>query len=457
MTSAVITNTSLQLTNVTLSNGKVKFDVSSLTKSAMSAGIGAYASSYINGIDTLANGGIKSDYFNFSYADMASSATSAAVQSGVYGSNFKDAFISNLAFKATDSIYNAVGSYSANELQLNNNQFFNEGGLGKIALHSAVGALSASITNQDILSGAISAGVNEAMSSILYQDTSNMTQSQKQEYNDKRLLYSQLTGIAIGALINGEAGANTGYNITTSAELNNRQLHQDEIDFISSKADEYAKTHNISKEQATKILYTAAKTLVDENANTNFNSNENFIATDELGNSVTYNLNEIANGYNKDDISKAKEFLKSNSNNLKFTDIYKEEFNKQTFFTATKEQYENSNWTPDRSIGLSIDIPSLLPTAGVAKFGMDKTKSILYNLEKPLKFSNTDKITRQMQKRGWTETEIREAMQTKGIPTIGKNGAATRFIHPKTGKSVVVDDKTGEIFHVGDIGFKYDY
>lgn len=60
-------------------------------------------------------------------------------------------------------------------------------------------------------------------------------------------------------------------------------------------------------------------------------------------------------------------------------------------------------------------------------------------------------------KRGQIETEIREAIQTKGIPTIGKNGAATRFIHPKTGKSVVVDNKTGEIFHVGDIGLKYDY
>ncbi|QCD45666.1 hypothetical protein [Campylobacter mucosalis] len=82
----------------------------------------------------------------------------------------------------------------------------------------------------------------------------------------------------------------------------------------------------------------------------------------------------------------------------------------------------------------NIDIPSLLPTAGVAKLGMDKTKSILYNLEKPLKFSNTDKITIQMQKRGWAETEIREVMQTKGIPAIGKNGAATRFIHSKTGE-----------------------
>jgi hypothetical protein len=26
-----------------------------------------------------------------------------------------------------------------------------------------------------------------------------------------------------------------------------------------------------------------------------------------------------------------------------------------------------------------------------------------------------------------------------------------------SGKSVVVDNSTGEIFHVGDVGYKYDY
>lgn len=39
---------------------------------------------------------------------------------------------------------------------------------------------------------------------------------------------------------------------------------------------------------------------------------------------------------------------------------------------------------------------------------------------------------------------------------MGKNGPATRYVHPKTGKSVVVDNRTGEIFHVGGKGFKYD-
>ena len=62
-----------------------------------------------------------------------------------------------------------------------------------------------------------------------------------------------------------------------------------------------------------------------------------------------------------------------------------------------------------------------------------------------------------MKKRGWTEKDIREAMKTKGIPATGKNGPATRYVHPRTGKSIVIDNKTNEIFHVGGEGFKYDY
>ena len=72
------------------------------------------------------------------------------------------------------------------------------------------------------------------------------------------------------------------------------------------------------------------------------------------------------------------------------------------------------------------------------------------------KYGNPDKIQKQMKKRGWTEDQIVEAMDTKGIPAAGKNGPATRYVHPETGRSVVVDDATGEVFHVGGDGFKYD-
>jgi predicted RNA binding protein YcfA (HicA-like mRNA interferase family) len=72
-----------------------------------------------------------------------------------------------------------------------------------------------------------------------------------------------------------------------------------------------------------------------------------------------------------------------------------------------------------------------------------------------VKYANKAKLRAQMAKRGWTEAQIVEALQTQGIPTRGKKGSATRYVHPRTGRSVVVDDATGEVFHVGGDGFEY--
>jgi len=61
-----------------------------------------------------------------------------------------------------------------------------------------------------------------------------------------------------------------------------------------------------------------------------------------------------------------------------------------------------------------------------------------------------------MKSRGWTDEMLREALATPGIAALGKRGQATRYVHTATGKSVVVDNGSGEIFHVGDEGFRYD-
>jgi len=51
--------------------------------------------------------------------------------------------------------------------------------------------------------------------------------------------------------------------------------------------------------------------------------------------------------------------------------------------------------------------------------------------------------------------KLRAQMAKRGIPTRGKKGSATRYVHPRIGRSVVVDDATGEVFHVGGDGFEY--
>jgi hypothetical protein len=74
----------------------------------------------------------------------------------------------------------------------------------------------------------------------------------------------------------------------------------------------------------------------------------------------------------------------------------------------------------------------------------------------PLRFSNEAKLREQMRARGWTEDQVRETLATEPIPASGKLGPALRYVHPTNGKSVVVDAATGEIFHVGGEGFRYD-
>ena len=396
MTTAVIANSTVQLTNNLLSHGKVKFDASSLAKSAISAGVGSYVSNYISSISTLSNTNIiNTPTYTFSYADLLSSTSNAAINSAIYKTNFKDALLSNLISKATDNAYKAVGSYSSNEANINSNQLFKESGLGKIALHSAVGALSAKLSHENVAAGALSGAVNEAISSALHKDTSNMSTKEIEAYNNKRLLVSQLIGIIAGGIANGDEGANTGYKITTSADTYNRQLHQREIDFINSMADDYATKNNISKEQAVKILYTAASVLVDKGSYNDFTSKEKFEVRDENDEISVINYNEKFYKFNQGDINNAKAYLLVNSKEKSFRDIYKEEFTKQDYFTATKEQYNNSGYTPDKSVGLEDGSLSFLPAPIFSKsaFGLFKNTALKNPLEN---ISYTKKVLTQM-------------------------------------------------------------
>lgn len=68
------------------------------------------------------------------------------------------------------------------------------------------------------------------------------------------------------------------------------------------------------------------------------------------------------------------------------------------------------------------------------------------------------KVARQMQGRDWTESAISEAIQRgRQVPTrnFRTGAAAIRYVHPTTGRSVVVDVDSGEVIQVGDYGFRF--
>ncbi len=65
-----------------------------------------------------------------------------------------------------------------------------------------------------------------------------------------------------------------------------------------------------------------------------------------------------------------------------------------------------------------------------------------------------------MRKRGWTVARIDEAIASgqnfSVINQVNPGNNATRYVHPETGRSVVIDDVTREVIHVGGDGFLYD-
>lgn len=69
-----------------------------------------------------------------------------------------------------------------------------------------------------------------------------------------------------------------------------------------------------------------------------------------------------------------------------------------------------------------------------------------------------EKLERQMAARGWTYAQIDEAKAGgQSFPAVNHETgkSATRYIHPDTSRSVIIDDETGETIHVGGDGFVY--
>jgi hypothetical protein len=68
------------------------------------------------------------------------------------------------------------------------------------------------------------------------------------------------------------------------------------------------------------------------------------------------------------------------------------------------------------------------------------------------------KIVGQMEAREWTDESIQEAIESGDqVQAVNKatGNPATHYINPTTGQSVVVDDVTKQVIHVGGPGFKY--
>jgi hypothetical protein len=68
------------------------------------------------------------------------------------------------------------------------------------------------------------------------------------------------------------------------------------------------------------------------------------------------------------------------------------------------------------------------------------------------------KVEGQMVERGWSKDAIEQAVnEGRQVRAVNKatGGPATRYVHPSLDQSVVIDDSSGEVIHVGGPGFRY--
>lgn len=72
-------------------------------------------------------------------------------------------------------------------------------------------------------------------------------------------------------------------------------------------------------------------------------------------------------------------------------------------------------------------------------------------------FKTATKWSNQLAKRGWTPIQITEAISQgtryNAVNLVNKLNSASRYVHPITGRSVVIDDVTRELLQVGGDGF----
>ncbi|WP_152021169.1 hypothetical protein [Aliarcobacter butzleri] len=142
-------------------------------------------------------------------------------------------------------------------------------------------------------------------------------------------------------------------------KIDDRQLHQKEVEFLKDNVKnfkEYIKgKYNPVQEAyveyyAEEFLTNGAKYLVDENM-------KNKIDGDTK--STPFPKEQL--------LKDIKEFLEIQSKGLSFADRYKESMTSQPYFTSSQEQFKDSNWKPDITVGLEDNSYIIFPTGKVGQ------------------------------------------------------------------------------------------
>ncbi|WP_246228241.1 filamentous hemagglutinin N-terminal domain-containing protein [Pseudomonas nitroreducens] len=213
-------------------------------KSYAMAGVGEYVispklDSYFNvstdtanqvtkGFDLSTWGGEKG-IAAFAQYNSAQALSQAVMQQAAYGGSFAEnlgnAFGNQAGNLAMAAGFNAVGDWGAGAY---GGTIYADGGPQKIIAHALMGGLLAEATGSDFKTGAMAAGVNEAMANVLKGWAKGDPKFE--------LMESQIVGVLAAAAVNGDV--NKGAEIAKNATAYNRQLHPEEQRQIREKAKE---------------------------------------------------------------------------------------------------------------------------------------------------------------------------------------------------------------------------
>lgn len=187
---------------------------------------------------------------------------------------------------------------------------WDEGGAYRVAMHTAIGALSTGSLEGALTTGGVAAAapkLNEIQASIT------------QKLSETGMNADTAKLIADGGLSLALAGVGTSVGLdvssTTTAvnvDANNRQLHPDEVDLIELLSEKYAEKKGISIEEAKTLLMRGALYNIDESWNKNYYSKINESEIIKYNQAYRYLLDvtkgDSVNGLHKkiqDEISKS--------------------------------------------------------------------------------------------------------------------------------------------------------
>ena len=171
----------------------------------------------------------------------------------------------------------AVGTYADNKVSeaLRRGDFdeakrWSEGGIYRVAMHTAVGALGTGTVTGAAVSGGVALAANQ-----LNELQAKMAEGLVSAGLSPAVANSVsggVIGLGIAAAGNAAGVPAAGY-MAANTDMNNRQIHRGEVDFVRSRINKYAAMKGISKAEAAEILLRGAQIAIDAQWNKFYEDN----------------------------------------------------------------------------------------------------------------------------------------------------------------------------------------